>query len=133
MIVGNSEDGEDVSVVPELDLNPEEFPPLEEKPEEDTSDTPINELPVIVEDKEVLPFKDLTNARSANPQAFIQQVGPMAQQVAGGNDLYASIMIAQAILESGWGQSLFDATSEQHVRYQRQLQWTICGDANSGR
>ncbi|WP_449260294.1 glucosaminidase domain-containing protein [Enterococcus casseliflavus] len=106
MIVGNSEDGEDVSVVPELDLNPEEFPPLEEKPEEDTSDTPINELPVIVEDTEVLPFKDLTNARSANPQAFIQQVGPMAQQVAGGNDLYASIMITQAILESGWGQSL---------------------------
>jgi flagellum-specific peptidoglycan hydrolase FlgJ/LysM repeat protein len=106
MIVESSEDGEDVSVVPELDLNPEEFPPLEENPEEDTSDTPINEPPVIVEDPEVLPFQDLTNARSANPQAFIQQVGPMAQQVAGANDLYASIMIAQAILESGWGQSL---------------------------
>lgn len=84
---------------PEID--PEVFPPLME----DDQSAPAQES-VIADDTQVLPFEDLRNARSANPQAFIQQIGPMAQQVAGANDLYASIMIAQAILESGWGQSL---------------------------
>lgn len=38
-------------------------------------------------------------------EEFINQIGPAAQKIAGENDLYASVMIAQAILESGWGQS----------------------------
>lgn len=38
-------------------------------------------------------------------EEFINQIGPAAQKVAAENDLYASVMIAQAILESGWGQS----------------------------
>lgn len=36
---------------------------------------------------------------------FLRQASTYAQQVASSNDLYASIMIAQAILESGWGGS----------------------------
>ena len=38
-------------------------------------------------------------------QAFINQIAPQAQQVARDNDLWPSVLIAQAILESGWGAS----------------------------
>ncbi|MBF0780631.1 MULTISPECIES: LysM peptidoglycan-binding domain-containing protein [unclassified Granulicatella] len=38
-------------------------------------------------------------------QAFINDIAPLAQELAGNNDLYASVMIAQAILESSWGTS----------------------------
>lgn len=36
---------------------------------------------------------------------FINEIGPRAQKIAQENDLYASVMMAQAIVESGWGQS----------------------------
>lgn len=42
---------------------------------------------------------------SDQQQAFIQEIAPDAQQVAAGHDLYASVLIAQAILESNWGTS----------------------------
>ncbi|OTO50606.1 peptidoglycan DD-metalloendopeptidase family protein [Enterococcus faecium] len=38
-------------------------------------------------------------------QSFIQQIGDVARSIAHENDLYASVMIAQAILESGSGTS----------------------------
>ena len=38
-------------------------------------------------------------------EAFISQIGESARQLGQENDLYASVMIAQAILESGSGQS----------------------------
>ena len=41
----------------------------------------------------------------ANTSAFIAQIATYAQPVANANDLYASVMIAQAIVESGWGAS----------------------------
>lgn len=46
-------------------------------------------------------------ARSAvnTQQAFINQVAPSAKSLANSNNLYASVMIAQAIVESGWGGS----------------------------
>lgn len=37
--------------------------------------------------------------------AFIKSIGDTARDLAGKNDLYASVMIAQAILESSWGNS----------------------------
>ncbi|MCO4687773.1 peptidoglycan hydrolase [Streptococcus infantarius subsp. infantarius] len=37
--------------------------------------------------------------------SFIQTIGESARQIAAQNDLYASVMIAQAILESNSGQS----------------------------
>ena len=38
-------------------------------------------------------------------QAFIDSIAASAQTLASANDLYASVMIAQAIVESGWGKS----------------------------
>ena len=38
-------------------------------------------------------------------RSFIEQIGWSAQDVAANSDLYASVMIAQAILESGYGSS----------------------------
>lgn len=40
-----------------------------------------------------------------NVQSFLSTIGPVAQQVAQENGIYASVMIAQAALESGWGNS----------------------------
>ncbi|WP_159721953.1 glucosaminidase domain-containing protein [Enterococcus sp. CSURQ0835] len=44
-------------------------------------------------------------ASTQNNQALIEQLGQSAVQVAAANDLYASIMVAQALLESGFGSS----------------------------
>ena len=44
-------------------------------------------------------------ARSMAPQSFIASISDSATQIANENDLYASVMIAQAILESAWGGS----------------------------
>ncbi|MGX6962641.1 LysM peptidoglycan-binding domain-containing protein [Vagococcus xieshaowenii] len=41
----------------------------------------------------------------ASQADFVKQIGSLAQVVADENDLYASIMVAQAILESSWGNS----------------------------
>ncbi|WP_165006158.1 MULTISPECIES: LysM peptidoglycan-binding domain-containing protein [unclassified Enterococcus] len=40
-----------------------------------------------------------------NTSAFITEIATYAQPVAQANDLYASVMIAQAVVESGWGSS----------------------------
>ncbi|MFT8812568.1 GW dipeptide domain-containing protein [Oenococcus sp.] len=42
---------------------------------------------------------------SAAQQQWLASTAPYAAQVAGSNNLYASIMLAQAILESGWASS----------------------------
>jgi len=61
-----------------------------------------------------VPFEDFTiepptfrAARSSvnTQQAFINQFASSAKSLASANDLYASVMIAQAIIESGWGSS----------------------------
>lgn len=100
----------DVVGVPESEDIPERVPAddtaSEQEETEIGSDIPVlsEEERIAIETK-VMPNYNNPMARSTNQQAFIQQVGPMAQEVAGANDLYASVMIAQAILESGWGQS----------------------------
>lgn len=43
--------------------------------------------------------------RSVNAGAFLAEIAGYAQPVAAANDLYASVMMAQAIIESGWGAS----------------------------
>lgn len=49
---------------------------------------------------------DESYSQYADPtEAFISQIGESARQLGQENDLYASVMIAQAILESGSGQS----------------------------
>lgn len=42
---------------------------------------------------------------TTDPQSFINQIGWSASEVAANNDLYASVMIAQALLESAYGTS----------------------------
>lgn len=98
-----SADGVDIQEVPE---NAPADDASEQNEAETDSDIPVlsEEERIAIETK-VMPNYNNPMARSNNQQAFIQQVGPMAQEVAGANDLYASVMIAQAILESGWGQS----------------------------
>ncbi|AMB94617.1 LysM peptidoglycan-binding domain-containing protein [Aerococcus sanguinicola] len=44
-------------------------------------------------------------ATSTRTNQFLNKVVPHATELAGQNDLYASVMIAQAVLESGWGSS----------------------------
>ena len=46
-----------------------------------------------------------------NVQSFLNTIGPVAQQVAQENGIYASVMIAQAALESGWGNSALSTQS----------------------
>lgn len=98
-----SADGVEIQEVPE---NAPADDASEQNEAETDSDIPVlsEEERIAIETK-VMPNYNNPMARSNNQQAFIQQVGPMAQEVAGANDLYASVMIAQAILESGWGQS----------------------------
>ena len=54
--------------------------------------------------------------RAATPQAqFIEDTAYHAQAVAGPNDLYASVMIAQAILESGYGSSTLSSPPNHNL------------------
>lgn len=46
-----------------------------------------------------------TNSAFVDPQTFINIIAQQAKSVADANDLYVSVMIAQAIIESGWGSS----------------------------
>jgi len=46
-----------------------------------------------------------TGATTAQQQAFLSSAVPMAQKAASQYGLYTSVMLAQAILESGWGTS----------------------------
>ena len=41
----------------------------------------------------------------SSQQAFINEIGNSAAAVANSNDMYASVMIAQALLESSYGSS----------------------------
>lgn len=71
--------------------------------EANTTESIANEV------KEVLtPFAQSSLARTGSaisPSNFIEIVAQHATNIAQANDLYASVMIAQAIIESGWGQS----------------------------
>lgn len=48
---------------------------------------------------------ELGTVETTNQAAFIQQIAPYAMEVAQANDLYPSVMIAQALLETGYGSS----------------------------
>lgn len=59
-------------------------------------------------------FQSRADNRSVQ-QNFINQVAPSAQSLAGANDMYASVMIAQAIVESGWGKSTLSAAPNYNL------------------
>lgn len=60
---------------------------------------------IVVFVMQLLPEKTSNTAELSVTKQFIADIGPKAQLVAATNDLYASVMIAQAILESDSGQS----------------------------
>ncbi|HEM6115904.1 TPA: glycoside hydrolase family 73 protein [Streptococcus suis] len=55
--------------------------------------------------KELVPERVKPVTELSITEQFIDEIGPRAQVIARENDLYASVMIAQAILESDSGQS----------------------------
>lgn len=56
------------------------------------------------------------NLHQANtPAAFINQIAGFAQEIASKNGLYASVMIAQASLESGYGRSSLSAPPNHNL------------------
>lgn len=66
---------------------------------------PINLKPFIMGATTLTVMPITAQAVSPVQQKFVDEIGPIAQELAGANDLYASVMIAQAILESNYGQS----------------------------
>lgn len=54
-------------------------------------------------------------AADSSQQAFIDSIASSAQSLANANDLYASVMIAQAIVESGWGKSTLSAAPNYNL------------------
>lgn len=54
-------------------------------------------------------------SRSISPSTFIADIAGHARSVAAANDLYASVMMAQAILESDWGRSTLSAAPNHNL------------------
>ncbi|AYE39047.1 hypothetical protein D1B17_10555 [Companilactobacillus zhachilii] len=50
----------------------------------------------------------------AQQDAFLKNIGPIAQQAASKYNVYASVMMAQAIVESGWGTSTLSSQSNNY-------------------
>lgn len=67
-----------------------------------------DEVPSALSD---LTTRALFSRATIDPAAFISQICGYATEVAAANDLYASVMMAQAILESGWGASTLTTTA----------------------
>lgn len=67
-----------------------------------------DEVPPALSD---LTSRALFSRATIDPAAFISQICGYATEVAAANDLYASVMMAQAILESGWGASTLTTTA----------------------
>ncbi|MBO0428340.1 peptidoglycan DD-metalloendopeptidase family protein [Vagococcus fluvialis] len=90
------------------DKKPTESKPEEKIPEvvEVVEESSVETIPYHVSEGNELPsgtpFVVETNQRT---QEFIQKIGEDARKIGKDNDLYASVMIAQAILESASGQS----------------------------
>lgn len=68
----------------------------------------VDEVPSALSD---LTSRALFSRATIDPAAFISQICGYATEVAAANDLYASVMMAQAILESGWGASTLTTTA----------------------
>ncbi|QCA29467.1 glucosaminidase domain-containing protein [Vagococcus xieshaowenii] len=78
--------------------------------------------------------------RKGNTQTFIDSIASQAQAVAAANDLYASVMIAQACLETGYGTSslsqapnynLFGIKGAYNGRYVTMQTWEDDGKGNA--
>lgn len=86
----------------------EQIEKQEEKKKEKKEETPKEEektLPAVVEKEQIEENYEFSVVKNQTTSEFIQAIGKDAQVIAWKNDLYASIMIAQAILETGSGNS----------------------------
>ena len=98
-------------VIIEEEIIPESSEIIEELPEQSIEEIVPEVVEPIIEEASVevaAPFAAPAAMRSRaamDPQAFISMVSQHAVSIANANDLYASVMIAQAIIESGWGGS----------------------------
>ncbi|QXN87937.1 LysM peptidoglycan-binding domain-containing protein [Tetragenococcus halophilus] len=106
------EEGEE----PEEDLQQEEQTSEDEEQdaeaEEDLPETPEEEAEQLQEiagqhpgDQGPAEASTFSAQLSPEPSAFIEEFAAHAAPVAESNNLYASVMIAQAVVESGWGSS----------------------------
>lgn len=62
-------------------------------------------IPGFIPQVEATTYGNNTLGNHMAASSFIEVIGEQARTVAAENDLYASVMIAQAVLESGWGTS----------------------------
>nr|BBV22515.1 putative N-acetylglucosaminidase [Tetragenococcus halophilus] len=101
---------------PEEDLQQEEQTSEDEEQdaeaEEDLPETPEEEAEQLQEiagqhpgDQGPAEASTFSAQLSPEPSAFIEEFAAHAAPVAESNNLYASVMIAQAVVESGWGSS----------------------------
>ena len=101
--------------VSEDDVQQEEQASEDEEPEnkaEDLPETPEEEEDQLQEiagqhpgDQGPAEASTFSTQFSPEPSAFIEELAAHAAPVAESNNLYASVMIAQAVVESGWGSS----------------------------
>ncbi|WP_251548257.1 glycoside hydrolase family 73 protein [Limosilactobacillus caecicola] len=94
-------------VQPEPQQNPAQVPATDQQP---TNPNSQPDQQVTTDDQSGAPQADdsALAARvplSKNQQEFINLISADAQQIAQDHDLYASVLIAQAVLESDWGRS----------------------------
>lgn len=94
----------EVDEVIETDQTLEE-PQVLSSPTEEVVET-VAEEPVQDQTDAVEQAETITNPLNTHtPEEFINKFGESARKIAEDNDLYASVMLAQAALESGWGNS----------------------------
>ncbi|WP_069028510.1 LysM peptidoglycan-binding domain-containing protein [Tetragenococcus halophilus] len=112
----NSQDQVQPQEEPEEDLQQEEQTSEDEEQdaeaEEDLPETPEEEAEQLQEiagqhpgDQGPAEASTFSAQLSPEPSAFIEEFAAHAAPVAESNNLYASVMIAQAVVESGWGSS----------------------------
>ena len=81
--------------------------------------TSVLVLPLVTPIKDVSANEKATanesNLKSYSTNPFLNTIIPSATSIAAKNDLYASVMMAQAILESGWGQSTLSAPPNHNL------------------
>ncbi len=76
----------------------------------------VRQVDEVVEAGFTAPIKDETGpafspTRFDSPEAFVRELLPLAQKVAGESGLNPKVMIAQAALETGWGKHMIEGSA----------------------
>jgi len=117
---GNQDDDQDHKVADTKDPNVASVMDAQGAPISESAADAIEENENSAETNSVLPasaVRSITQASAtagvskAQQDAFLKNIGPIAQQAASKYNVYASVMMAQAIIESSWGQSTLSTQS----------------------